>query len=46
MNANTNVNANENKNKNKYIIQVGAHIGNTSNDKLFGRLRSDIIYIY
>jgi FkbM family methyltransferase len=29
----------------KYIIQVGAHIGNTLNDKLFNKIDKNIIYI-
>lgn len=31
--------------KQKYIIQVGAHIGNTWNDKLFRNIDPNIIYI-
>tara|TARA_B100000686_G_C16792560_1_gene979821 strand:- start:2028 stop:3641 length:1614 start_codon:yes stop_codon:yes gene_type:complete len=35
----------KNESKQKYIIQVGAHIGNTSNDKLFNNIDQNIIYI-
>lgn len=35
----------KNESKQKYIIQVGAHIGNTWNDKLFRNIDPNIIYI-